>query len=162
MYIYTITNHKCEVIATIANNTEELITSTLKGLYSNFKAFNVATSMLTFSDGEKQEIYITKVPVVVPNIEYNRKALVDGLLIEIMAVLSDIQENELSDGSQQSNKVYNWIEEDILAVKILYLGDLSDDSTMAEEIQAEGGEMTQLEALDLLKVRLNNTIEYLG
>jgi hypothetical protein len=91
--------------------------------------------------------------------EYNRTSLIDSLIIQMMCALSDIQENELSDGSQFSNKIYNWIEDDILAVKIHYLGDLSDDSTRAEEIELQAGKLTQSEALELLTTRIVNTIQ---
>lgn len=94
--------------------------------------------------------------------DYNRKLSIDSVIIQMMSALSDIQENELNDGSQYSNKIYNWVEDDILAVKIQYLGDLSDDSTRAEEIELQKCSLTQSEALELLTTRLVNTIQVLG
>jgi hypothetical protein len=83
---------------------------------------------------------------------------IDGLLIDMMALLSDLQESHFNDGSQWNNKIYCWIEDDILAVKIAYFGDLSDDSTRAGEIQADGEKIDYLQAFDLLASRIKNTI----
>ena len=60
-----------------------------------------------------------------------------------------------------ANQVF-WIDRDIIYIEVKYLN-APDDSTIADEYHNEKPiSISFLDALELLTVRLHNTIEYLG
>jgi len=88
---------------------------------------------------------------------YNRNEMIDSLIVQYMFILSELQDNELLKHSD-----FDYIQDDLDYVKIMYLGE-QPDSDSQTELHKTYNKMvcSQLDALHILQTRLKNTLETL-